>query len=301
MLEKRIGTAVREICPHPEKLTEEQARALIEEHHEILWRAFSGTTLVFALINVDEHFMWAAGVGDSSVGMSYIGSDGKRKGKRLCTMHTFQNQQEYFRATMLHPASEQPLFDKADRILGWMSVARAIGDYSLKFRVAYLANLFRYLPGLEDAPFHKYIPKIKTPPYIIGWPFARFTDLEPYWSRGLKVFLFSDGVDNIIDGWQLFKPREHSGADPIDVVAALLADGEIEPRVADILGNPVVSRWSGEEENRAVDVLGNLLGGTDVERLERVTDLKLLTDDTPGCHPFHMDDTSIIVWQVTDL
>lgn len=236
-------------------------------------------------------------------------------------MHTFQNQQEYFRATMLHPASEQPLFDKADRILGWMSVARgkldsasarsrccptqtdtlpAIGDYSLKFRVAYLANLFRYLPGLEEAPFHKYIPKIKTPPYIIGWPSARFTDLEPYWSRGLKVFLFSDGVDNIVDGWQVFKPREHSGADPIDVVAALLADGEIEPRVAGILGNPAVPRWSGEEENRAVDVLGNLLGGPDVERLERVTDLKLLTDDAPGCHPFHIDDTSIIVWQVTD-
>lgn len=68
MLEKSIGTAVREICPLPEKLTKEEARALIKEHHEILWRAFSGTTLVFALINVDEHFMWAAGVGDSSVG-----------------------------------------------------------------------------------------------------------------------------------------------------------------------------------------------------------------------------------------
>lgn len=232
-------------------------------------------------------------------------------------MHTFQNQQEYFGATMLHPASEQPLFDKADRILGWMSVARgtlssaqyyliwtnalppAIGDYSLKFRVAYLANLFRYLPGLEEAPFHKYIPKIKTPPYIIGWPSARFTDLAPYWSRGLKIFLFSDGVDNIVDGWQVFRPRVHSGADPIDVVAALLADGEIEPRVAGILGNPVVSRWSGEEDNRAVDVLGNLLGGTDVERLEMVMDLRLLPDDTSGW-PFHIDDTSIIVRQVTD-
>ncbi|OJT03704.1 hypothetical protein TRAPUB_5631 [Trametes pubescens] len=68
MLEKRIGTAVREVCPRPERLTEEQARRLIEEHHDILLRAFSGTTLVFALINVDQHFMWAAGVGDSSIG-----------------------------------------------------------------------------------------------------------------------------------------------------------------------------------------------------------------------------------------
>ncbi|OJT03703.1 hypothetical protein TRAPUB_5630 [Trametes pubescens] len=217
---------------------------------------------------------------------------------------------------MLHPASEQPLFDKDDRILGWMSVARgtissarcyptwtdtlasAIGDYSLKFRAPYLANLFRYLPGLEEAPFHKYIPKIKTPPYIIGWPSARFTDLEPYWSRQLKVFLFSDGVDNIVDGWQVFKPRQHSGADPIDVVSSLLADGEIEPRIADILGNPVIPCWSGQENNRAIDVLGNLLGGTNIERLEAVTDLERLTNNMSW--PFHIDDTSIIVWQVLD-
>lgn len=68
MFEKHLADGVRDVCPHPEQLTEEQARHLIKEHRDILERAFSGTTMAAALINVDEHFMWAVGVGDSSVG-----------------------------------------------------------------------------------------------------------------------------------------------------------------------------------------------------------------------------------------
>lgn len=231
-------------------------------------------------------------------------------------MHTFKDRQEYFYATMAHPSSEQPLFDHEDRMLGWMSVARganplaqsypartnalstAIGDFSLKLPAPYLANLFRYLPDFEEAPFDKYIPKIKTPPYIYCWPSVRFTDLERYCGRQCNVFLFTDGVDNLVDGCMVFKPRQHSGAYPIDVVSALLAD-HIEPRIPAILGHPVVPRWCGRDSNRAADVLGNLLGGMDVERLEMVTDLERLNNDKADW-PFHVDDTSIIVWQATD-
>ncbi|EIW57414.1 uncharacterized protein TRAVEDRAFT_125324 [Trametes versicolor FP-101664 SS1] len=208
-----LGDAVRELCPRPEELTEEQARCLIAEHREILERAFHGTTMAFTLINVDQRFMWAAGVSDST-----------------------------------------------------------------------------------DAPFDDIIPRIKTPPYIVNGPSVCFTDLAHFWPRQSKIFLFSDGVDNLVDGWLVFKPREHSGGDPVDVVSALLAD-HIEPRIEGILGHPVIPRWSGEENNLAVDVLGNLLGGTDVERLEAVTDLERL--NKPGW-PFHIDDTSIIVWPLTD-
>ncbi len=63
-----LGDAVRNICPRPEELTEQQARRLIAEHQEVLERAFHGTTMALALINVDQRFMWAAGVGDSTVG-----------------------------------------------------------------------------------------------------------------------------------------------------------------------------------------------------------------------------------------
>ncbi|EIW57426.1 protein serine/threonine phosphatase 2C [Trametes versicolor FP-101664 SS1] len=296
--DKAIGDAVREICPRPEDLTEEQARRLIDKHKDILERAFYGTTMAFALINPDERFMWAAGVGDSSVGLSYIGRDGRPKGQRLCRMHTFKDRQEYFHATMVHPGSEQPLFDWEDRILGWQTVARAIGNFSMKFPAPYLANLFRYLPSMENWYFDAIIARIKTPPYIVCSPSVRFTDLQPVWRRDSKIFLFTDGVDNLVDGWLVFKPRQHSGADPIDVVSALLADS-IEPRIAEILGHQVIPRWSGPENNRATDVLGNLLGGTNIQRLEAVTDLERLNDEKADW-PFHIDDTSIIVWRFTD-
>ncbi|OJT15561.1 hypothetical protein TRAPUB_6536 [Trametes pubescens] len=313
--DKHLGDAVRQLCPRPEDLTEEQARRLIDRHKDILERAFYGTTMVFALINPDQRFMWAAGVGDSSVGLSYIGMDGRPKGQRLCKMHTFKDPQEYFNASMAHPATEQPLFDWEDRILGWQTIARgtvsldrcwlippdmlasAIGNFAMKLPAPYFANLFKYLPGLERFCFDTIISKIKTPPYIVCSPSVRFMDLQPVWRPDSKIFLFTDGVDNLVDGWVVFKPRQHSGADPIDVVSALLAN-PIEPRIAQILGHPVIPRWSGPENNRATDVLGNLLGGTDIERLEAVTDLERLNDEK-SAWPFYIDDTSIIVWRFT--
>lgn len=256
------------------------------------------------------------GVDSLCLGLSYIGRDGRPKGQRLCRMHTFKDRQEYFHATMVHPGSEQPLFDWEDRILGWQTVARgmvsslrcwliptdmsssAIGNFSMKFPAPYLANLFRYLPSMEKWNFDTIIAKIKTPPYIVCSPSVRFTDLQPVWRRDSKIFLFTDGVDNLVDGWLVFKPRQHSGADPIDVVSALLAN-PIEPRIAEILGHQVIPRWSGPENNRATDVLGNLLGGANIQRLEAVTDLERLNDEKSDW-PFHIDDTSIIVWRCTD-
>lgn len=67
-LDKSIGQAVKKLCPNPADLTEEQARALVAEHAEVLQRAWCGTTLAAALINVTHRFMWAVGVGDSTVG-----------------------------------------------------------------------------------------------------------------------------------------------------------------------------------------------------------------------------------------
>ncbi|KAI0635794.1 protein serine/threonine phosphatase 2C [Trametes polyzona] len=297
--DRNLWEALIAICPSPWDLTEEQGRALAQEHRELLERTCSGTTVALALVNLDEHFMWAAGVGDSSVGLSVIGSDGKRHGQRLCDMHTFKDPQECSRVTAAHPPAEQPLFDWEDRILGWMSVARAIGNYSLKAHSAYLDKVFRHLPCVKGYRVPTYIPKILTPPYISADPSVRFTDLQSVWNKRTKLFLYTDGVDNLVDGWLVFKPQEHSGADPIDVVSALLASS-IDPRIDAILGHQVEPRWSGKENNRASDVLGNLLGGMDVERLEMVTDLARLKDNSEENWPFHIDDTTIMVWSLTD-
>ena len=59
--------AVKKICPQPQSLNEQQARQLISDNLEVMERAFQGTTLTLALVNLDHHFMWAAGVGDSTI------------------------------------------------------------------------------------------------------------------------------------------------------------------------------------------------------------------------------------------
>ncbi|KAI0360005.1 hypothetical protein OH77DRAFT_1394648, partial [Trametes cingulata] len=286
--DKSIGDALQQICPRPWELTEEEARLLIKELRDIVERAFSGTTVSLAIINLQSRFMWAVGVGDSSIGLSTIDNNGRTTGQRLCELHTFKNPQEYYRAVMAHSYAEQPLFDHED----------PIGDFALKLDATYLAHVFQYLPGLGgDPPVSTYIPKIRTPPYIIAEPSVRFADLQPFWGTGSKLFLFTDGVDNLVDGYFVFTPRQHSGADPIDVVAGLLAE-DIDPRIEEILGHKAIPNWSGLEGNRASNVLGNLLGGQNVERLEMVTDVSRL-NSRDGC-PFHIDDTSIIVWALSD-
>ncbi|KAI0360004.1 protein serine/threonine phosphatase 2C [Trametes cingulata] len=296
--DKSIGDALQQICPRPWELTEEQARHLIQEHEEVIQRAFSGTTVALAIINLNQRFMWAVGVGDSTVGLCTVDSEGNTSGRRLCEMHTFKDPQEYFRAVMAHSYAEQPLFDHNDRILGWIAVARAIGDFALKLSAAYTAHLFQYLPGLSgDPPLSAYVPRILTPPYIISEPSVRFTDLQPFWDTGSKIFLFTDGVDNLVNGQYVFTPEQQSKADPVDIVAGLLAE-RIDPRIDELLGHQTIPRWSGPENNRASDVLGNLLGGQDIERLEMVTDMTRLEARTGW--PFHIDDTSLIVWGLAD-
>ncbi len=169
----------------------------------------------------------------------------------------------------------------------------------MKFRASYLTNLFNFTPYGDTFRILKYAPKIVTPPYVIAEPSVRFVDLEPIWGEQNKLLLFTDGVDNLVDGNLVFNPEKHSGADPVDIVSALLSD-EVDPEVQRVLGHPIDPHWSGDVDNKAIDILGNLLGGTDVERLEMVTDEERLRDTGEGW-PFHIDDTSIFVWGLADV
>jgi pyruvate dehydrogenase phosphatase len=66
--DREIGEAVLALCEKPTKLTERQARDLVQNHSEVLSRAYHGTTLTVALVNRTQEAMWLAGVGDSTVG-----------------------------------------------------------------------------------------------------------------------------------------------------------------------------------------------------------------------------------------
>lgn len=66
--DRQIGEAVIALCKKPKKITEGQARELVQKHSEVLSRAYHGTTLTIALVNRSQEAMWLAGVGDSTVG-----------------------------------------------------------------------------------------------------------------------------------------------------------------------------------------------------------------------------------------
>lgn len=67
-LDDDIGLAVRRLFTHADALTDAQALRLIDEHEEIIERAFQGTSVALALINVDLYLLWSAGLGNSTVG-----------------------------------------------------------------------------------------------------------------------------------------------------------------------------------------------------------------------------------------
>lgn len=123
----------------------------------------------------------------------------------------------------------------------------------------------------------------------------RFVDLRPMWRNDPIILLFSDGVDNLVDGDYVFSPDKPSKLDPVDIVPALLSD-TVDPRVKSALGHEIEPKWSRAENNMAIDILGNLLGGANAERLEMVMDRERLRADDPI---FDIDDTTVVVARLT--
>ncbi|KAJ2974928.1 hypothetical protein NUW54_g11814 [Trametes sanguinea] len=312
--DKGIGDALQSICPCPWELDEQAARQLISQHPEIVKRAFGGTTVAMTLINLEERFMWTVGVGDSSVGLSFVDNSGNTCVRRLFKLHTCKNPQEYYRITMAHPYPEYPVIENA-RILDWLERAcgmygyedltcaltsnfrsLAIDDFSLKLHAWYLASLLQYAAGETNIPFSKRVPRIRTPPYVVSEPSVEFTDLQPFWNKGGYLFLFTDGVDDLVDDYWTFNIPEHGKADHDEVVGGLLAD-QIDPQIESVLGHKVIPKGSGREGNRATDVLGNLLGGTNVDRLEMAIDMGRL--QRYGSK-YNVNDVTIVVWSLTE-
>lgn len=65
-----LGAAIR-ACPNPRKINNKwDAEKLIRDDLStgVLARAAQGSTLAMALIAIDDHFMWVAGVGNSTIG-----------------------------------------------------------------------------------------------------------------------------------------------------------------------------------------------------------------------------------------
>ncbi|KAI0324651.1 protein serine/threonine phosphatase 2C [Cubamyces sp. BRFM 1775] len=291
-----LADAIRDICPYPGEYTEQQARKLIQDNLEVVERAFQGTTLSMAIVNLDHHFMWAAGVGDSTIALSTVDSTGERQAERLCELHTLNNRHEFYRVVMSHSAFEGKIVDRdTNKILGWLGMSRAIGDLPLKMHSAYMRYLFQFLP--DHGNISRFVDRVVSPPYVIAEPSVRFVDLEPVWGADPILVLHSDGVDSLVEGSVVFSPDVPRKIDPLDVIPSFLPNERFDPRVETLLEHSVEPQWSRDERNMAIDILGNLLGGTNAERLEMVMDKRrLLAKDSS----FLIDDVTIIVARLVE-
>ena len=79
-------------------------------------------------------------------------------------------------------------------------------------------------------------------PYLIAKPTVQYVDLRPLQDRNPILFLFSDGVDNLISDKFVFHQAVPCEEEPSGMVGAFLGD-KIEPRVGCILSHKVESRW----------------------------------------------------------
>ncbi|RDB26890.1 [Pyruvate dehydrogenase [acetyl-transferring]]-phosphatase 1, mitochondrial [Hypsizygus marmoreus] len=290
-----IGRAVVSRCPKPEALADIQAQALIEgPDAEVFRRANSGTTLVAALIDGTKNHLWVVGLGDSSVVLSTISQSGIRRGERLLTLHNPSTPSEYARIKLEHPSQEQNIM-KNDRVLGVLSVTRALGDFSFKLSSEFSRCIFTRIPSrFPGFPIHNVTDDNHTPPYISSTSEVRYINLAQLKSKRPILLLYTDGVNNIIDGRFVFRRQNPCIREPAEVMGMLLGDKLDHEFMQDVFEHKVELEWNGPRSasNLAAELLGNVLGGTNASRLMQVLTPELLGDDEEDS--FYIDDTTII-------
>ncbi|KAI0714426.1 protein serine/threonine phosphatase 2C [Cerioporus squamosus] len=301
-LDDDIGLAVARLFDDADALTDQEALRLIDKHEEIIERAFQGTSVVLALINVDHYLIWAAGLGTSTVAISTRSDEvGVRQAETLCERHALDIREERERVAAAHPSEE--VVDDQLRLLGLLPLVSR-GDFHLKYGNAFLYRLFSLLPHTapDGTPLRNHYQRVDTPPYVSNEASVRFMDYGSLWDRWPILMLYTNGVDQLIDGSQVHNPGIHSSADPASVMSFLLGlSDKVKPVVESILGHGVERKWNeiGDNLNRATEILGNLLGGTNVARLQLVVNQSPQVDRNQGDHRLALDDTTILLCDLT--
>ncbi|KAG6897008.1 hypothetical protein C0992_004719 [Termitomyces sp. T32_za158] len=295
--DRQIGAAVIALCPDPHELDHSSASSLLDSPDSCsLRRAISGTTLSIALIDGKKENLWVIGLGDSSVVLLTNERRLALTAQRLTPLHNTSTPSEYARVKLAHPTSEYNVL-KDQRVLGVLSITRAIGDFSYKLPAAYSVNLFSKMHAARGGCLVQDISKYNTsPPYIIATSDVRHIDLTTVRDKEPILLLYTDGVNNIIEGRFLFRKGNPSKTDPAAVLGALLSDPVDKAFLEGVFDHAVEPRWN-KDGNRAVEILGNILGGRDAVRMEQIMTPALLS--TTGESDLYVDDTTIIFCPLT--
>ncbi|VDC03256.1 unnamed protein product [Peniophora sp. CBMAI 1063] len=295
-----IGKVVKDLYHDARNMDEERVKLMVEKNQESLLRAHQGSTVSGVLVNMDLRDAWVFNLGDSSVAISHMNES--QAGdlpyyNTLTQLHHANTPAEYCIQVLEHPPKEE--FIKNGYIFGISELTRSLGDHHFKLPAKYVRRVLGCLP--PRAQFDYSGEYIKTPPYISSWADVGYVDLAKH--EDVKLFLFTDGVDDIVQ-W-LHRPADAPRTvKPAQIVAYLASTSPHAMSLAgNELGHVICDYPNSNDGNQALDVLVNLLGGADTQRLGRVVDsewLRQLRDpDWDDTKHIYIGDTTLIVCQFT--
>ncbi|KAI0342052.1 protein serine/threonine phosphatase 2C [Trametopsis cervina] len=132
-------------------------------------RMLGGTTALITLFHQNTDNLWVANLGDCCAVLGR--RDAKSwKATTINTLHNGSNAAELQRIRSEHHGESECILN--GRVLGWLAPTRAIGDGWLKFPAIYTEKVFSKVeaPWMTAHSLEKYVPLIKTPPYVSGKP-----------------------------------------------------------------------------------------------------------------------------------
>ncbi|KAH7888784.1 phosphatase 2C-like domain-containing protein [Phlebopus sp. FC_14] len=245
--------------------------------HSSDWNAISarctqGSTVILTLSDPAKKNLWVVNLGDSQAVLAKKRPSGGWSGVIVNSLHNCANPLECQRITREHPGERECISN--NRVVGYLSPTRGIGDTWLKVPAIYTRRVFaEYIPDWIGPPLvTEYAGRILTPPYILDVPdvhhyaFDASNDRQEYF-----LILCSDGLLDLYDN-----------------VHAQLSEQELADRWVDIVGRSLkMRRDTGVSRNPALDLLRDAIGGRDLALASR--NLTLEMDDK------WLDDVTILV------
>ncbi|KAJ7073135.1 phosphatase 2C-like domain-containing protein [Mycena amicta] len=230
--------------------------------------AVVGTTVLMAIINKAKDSVWVVSLGDSYAGACAFGGI-----LLACTEHPVHNASNADKVQRLcreHPDEENLVVNvHGPRVLGWLGVTRALGDYQLKVDRAFAKSILSYFyPGPVPGDCWEIWAKAgnNTPPYLSCIPTVKRFDLL----AGDLLVLSSDGLPDsmnwidVADRWKTIVNVAHGKDDSRLGHGILRPTGEHNVNEAELLirnalfgddGDKMAKEFGSERDNISVVVV----------------------------------------------
>ncbi|KAF8501337.1 protein serine threonine phosphatase 2C [Hysterangium stoloniferum] len=227
--------------------------------HNILkvHRCMRGTTVLMSLVDPSGENLWVASLGDCEAVLGMKAPDGGWAATVLTSNHNAANEAEARRLREAHPGEDKCILH--GRVLGAITVTRAVGDFEFKLSKDYTTKIFlNARPGFTvRSRVEEFIQRSLTPPYLTCNADVFHHRIENQLAEGCLI-MCSDGLTD------LYTHVSNRAESWVNVVGKAIDEG----------GNP------------ALELLRDALGG-DADSVSKHMTLE--------CTEAWIDDTTIAV------